>query len=132
MFSVETRTVAGQATAIGSAGPFTLVVDRPVEAGGGGKGFNGGQLLYLAVAGCISNDLFREASRFGVDLDSVRVTVDGNFSGEPAVSSPVTYDVELSGSGDLEGLARQVDRIAEIPNSLRQGTPVSLGEIRIV
>jgi putative redox protein len=132
MFSVETRTVAGQTTAIGSAGPFTLVVDRPVEAGGGGKGFNGGQLLYLAVAGCISNDLFREASRFGVDLDSVRVTVDGNFSGEPAVSSAVTYDVELSGSGDLEGLARQVDRIAEIPNSLRQGTPVSLGEIRIV
>jgi uncharacterized OsmC-like protein len=132
MFSVETRTVAGQATAIGSAGPFTLVVDRPVEAGGGGKGFNGGQLLYLAVAGCISNDLFREAPRFGVDLDSVRVTVDGNFSGDPAVSSPVTYDVELSGSGDLEGLARQVDRIAEIPNSLRHGTPVSLGEIRIV
>jgi uncharacterized OsmC-like protein len=132
MFSVETRTVAGQTTAIGSAGPFTLVVDRPVEAGGGGKGFNGGQLLYLAVAGCISNDLFREASRFGVDLDSVRVTVDGDFSGDPAVSSAVTYDVELSGSGDLEGLARQVDRIAEIPNSLRQGTPVSLGEIRIV
>ena len=132
MFSVETRTVAGEVTAIGSAGPFTLVVDRPVEAGGGGKGFNGGQLLYLAVAGCISNDLFREASRFGVDLDSVRVTVDGNFSGDPAVSSAVTYDVELSGSGDLEGLAREVDRIAEIPNSLRQGTPVSLGEIRIV
>jgi uncharacterized OsmC-like protein len=132
MFSVETRTVAGQATAIGSAGPFTLVVDRPVEAGGGGKGFNGGQLLYLAVAGCISNDLFREAPRFGVDLDFVRVTVDGDFSGDPAVSSPVTYDVELSGSGDLEGLARQVDRIAEIPNSLRHGTPVSLGEIRIV
>ena len=132
MFSVETRTVAGEVTAIGSAGPFTLVVDRPVEAGGGGKGFNGGQLLYLAVAGCISNDLFREAPRFGVDLDSVRVTVDGNFSGDPAVSSAVTYDVELSGSGDLEGLAREVDRIAEIPNSLRQGTPVSLGEIRIV
>jgi hypothetical protein len=73
LFSVETRTVAGQVTAIGSAGSFTLVVDRPVEAGGGGKGFNGGQLL-----------------------------------------------------------AREVDRIAEIPNSLRQGTAVSLGEIRIV
>ena len=62
MFSVETRTLPGQVTAVGSAGPFTLVVDRPVEAGGGGKGFNGGQLLYLAVAGCISNDLFREAT----------------------------------------------------------------------
>ena len=54
--------------------------------GGGGKGFNGGQLLYLATAGCVSNDLFREAPRFGVELDSVRVTVEGDFSGNPAVS----------------------------------------------
>jgi uncharacterized OsmC-like protein len=132
MFSVETRTVADQVTAVGSAGPFTLVVDRPVEAGGGGKGFSGGQLLYLAVAGCISNDLFREAPRFGVELESVRVTVDGDFSGEPAVSGPVNYDLELRGSGDLEALAREVDRIAEIPNSLRRGTTVALGEIRIL
>lgn len=132
MFSVETRTVAGQVTALGFAGPFTLVVDRPADVGGGGKGFNGGQLLYLAVAGCISNDLFREAPCFGVHLDSVRVTVDGDFSGDPAVSGPVTYALELSGSGDLETLAREVDTIAEIPNSLRQGTPVSLAEIRIV
>ena len=131
-FSVETRTIHGQVTALGSAGPFTLVVDRPAEAGGGGKGFNGGQLLYLAVAGCISNDLFREAARFGVELRSVRVTVDGDFSGDPAVSGPITYDVEVSGSGDLEVLVREVDRIAEIPNSLRRGTAVALGEIRIV
>ena len=131
MFSVETRTVAGQVTALGSAGPFTLVVDRPVEAGGGGKGFNGGQLLYLAVAGCISNDLFREAPRFGVELDSVRVTVDGDFSGDPAVSGEITYDVELSGAGDLDALVREVDRIAEIPNSLRRGTPVTLGRVSI-
>jgi putative redox protein len=132
MFSVETRTVAGQVTALGSAGPFTLVVDRPAEAGGGGKGFNGGQLLYLAVAGCISNDLFREAHRFGVELESVCVTVEGDFSGDPAVSGTVNYELELSGSGNLDALAREVDRIAEIPNSLRQGTPVTLGEIRIV
>ena len=132
VFSVETRTVAGQVTAVGSAGPFTLVVDRPVEAGGGGKGFNGGQLLYLAIAGCISNDLFREAPRFGVELDTVRVTVDGDFSGDPAVSTAVTYHLELGGDGDLEALAREVDRIAEIPNSLRRGTQVELGEVVIV
>jgi uncharacterized OsmC-like protein len=129
MFSVETRTVTGEVTALGSAGSFTLVVDRPAEAGGGGKGFNGGQLLYLAAAGCISNDLFREAPRFGVELDSVHVTVEGDFSGDPAVSGAIAYDVELSGSGGLEALVREVDRIAEIPNSLRQGTPVSLREI---
>jgi hypothetical protein len=30
---VETQNVDGQVTALGSAGPFTLVVDRPVEGG---------------------------------------------------------------------------------------------------
>ena len=132
MLSVETRTVTGQVTALGSAGPFTLVVDRPAEEGGGGRGFNGGQLLYLAVAGCISNDLFREAPRFGVELDSVRVTVDGDFSGDPAVSGAITYDVELSGRGDLDALVREVDGIAEIPNTIRQGAPVALRNISIV
>jgi hypothetical protein len=38
----------------------------------------------------------------------------------------------LRGSGDLAALAREVDRIAEIPNPLRRGTTVSLGGIRIV
>jgi uncharacterized OsmC-like protein len=134
VFTVETRTVAGAVTAVGSAGPFTLVVDRPVEAGGGGKGFNGGQLLYLAVAGCISNDLFREAPALGVELESVRISVDGDFAGEPAVSGPIRYHVEVTSSSDhalVRELVELVDRIAEIPNSLRQGTQVELGEIRI-
>jgi hypothetical protein len=59
-FREETRSIGGQATALGIAGSFTLVVDRALQDGGGGRGFSGGQLLYLAIAGCISNDLFRE------------------------------------------------------------------------
>src|ERR1700679_1715623 len=42
-FKVEVRNVDGAVTALGAAGPFTLVVDSPAEAGGGGRGFNGGQ-----------------------------------------------------------------------------------------
>lgn len=129
MFKVATVTVRGMPTAIGSAGPFTLVVDRPTDAGGGGVGFNGGQLLYLAVAGCISNDLFREALAEGIALSHVRVTVRGDFSGEPAVSDEIGYDVEIEGdatSEQLRALVERVDGIAEIPNSLRHGTPVRL------
>jgi len=51
MFEVEVRNVAGEPAAIGSAGPHTVVVDRPADGGGRGVGFNGGQLLYLAIAG---------------------------------------------------------------------------------
>jgi len=126
---VETRNLNDQVTSLGTAEQFTLVVDRPTEGGGGGLGFNGGQLLYLAVAGCISNDLFREARVAGIELENVRVKVGGNFVGEPAVSDEILYEVEMKGDAPeerLRALVDQVDEIAEIPNSLRQGTRVRL------
>jgi uncharacterized OsmC-like protein len=134
VFEVETRTVAGRPAAVGSAGPFTLVVDRPADGGGDGIGFNGGQLLYLAIAGCVSNDLYREAPGFGIALERVRVTVRGDFSGDPPVSEAVEYEVELAGDAAeerLRELVEHVDRIAEIPNSLRGGTEVSLAAVRL-
>jgi putative redox protein len=128
-FEVEVRNVDGAVTALGAAGPHTLVVDSPAGAGGGGRGFNGGQLLHLAVAGCVSNDLFREASRRGIELTRVVITADGQYSGSPAVSGGISYSVELEGRApeeDLRSLVSHVDEIAEIPNSLRRGTQVRL------
>ena len=134
MLEVEVRNVAGEATGVGSAGPYTLVVDRPADAGGRGLGFNGGQLLYLAVAGCVSNDLFREARAAGIELERVRVVVRGDFEGDPAVSAPITVDVEVEGNAPavrLDELVARVDAIAEIPNSLRRGTEVRLGAVQV-
>lgn len=62
------------------------------------------------------------------------MTVDGDFGGEPPVSQEIAYRVEIEGDAspeDLERLVRRVDAIAEIPNSLRDGTPVRLAETRI-
>jgi putative redox protein len=132
-YEVETVTIDAAPTAVGSSGPFTLVVDRPVEAGGGGKGFNGGQLLNLSVAACISNDLFREAARSGLSLRRVRVRARSDYVGDPAISTPIEYDVEVEGDGpeaELRELVERVDAIAEIPNSIRNGTEVRLGAIR--
>jgi uncharacterized OsmC-like protein len=134
-FEVEFRNVADETAAIGSAGANTLVVDRPADGGGRGIGFNGGQLLYLAIGGCVSNDLFREAAALGIRLSTVRVVVRGDFSGSPAVSEPVTYDVELAGDAtpdQLQALVARVDLIAEIPNSLRRGTAVTLADVTII
>ena len=122
----------GTTTAVGSAGPFTLIADRPEDAGGGGLGFNGGQLLNLAVAGCVSNDLFREAAARGIELHQVRVKVTSGYDGNPPVSMPITYEVEIEGDADaetLERLVRETDAIAEIPNSLREGTEVTLSGV---
>lgn len=128
-YRVQLRTVDGGPTALGSAGSFTLVSDRPAAAGGGGLGFNGGQLLYLAIAACYSNDLYREAATEGIELTRVAVTVDGDFPGRGTPSTPVAVDIELTGRAprdDLERLLSLVDDLAEIPASLRGGTEVAL------
>ena len=133
-FEVEVRNVDGAVTALGAAGPFTLVVDSPAASGGGGRGFNGGQLLHLAVAGCLSNDLFREAAKRGITLTRVVVTADGDYGGQPATSTGISYSVEVAGQAaeaDLLALVNHVDVIAEIPNSLRQGTPVTLDRVNV-
>lgn len=131
---VQLTSLRGVPTAIGSAGPFTLIADRPKEGGGGGLGFNGGQLLNLAVAGCVSNDIFREAAKRGISVHQVRVTVASDYEGDPAISTPIDYEVEIEGDADpqvLETLVRETDAIAEIPNSLRRGTDVILGAVSV-
>jgi putative redox protein len=101
-FEVEFRGLAWSGAAIGCAGPYTLVVDRPADAGGQGLGFNGGQLLYLAIGGCISNDLFREASARGIRMTQVGVRVVGELGGEPAGSEDVINDAEVAGDASRE------------------------------
>ena len=126
-FRVEVHSVDAGPTALGWAGPYTIVVDRPTSGGGRGLGFNGGQLLNLAVAGCISNDLFREAAKRDITLSRVVVTADSDYSGDPAVSTAIEYTVEVDGDADqevLDELVAHVDAIAEIPASIRNGTPV--------
>ncbi len=129
MLEVEVRNVSGRPAAIGRAGAHTLVVESTTEARGDRLGFNGGELLLLAIAGCVSNDLFREAAAAGITLRGVRVRASADFAGDPAICGPVAYEVELDADGEpdrLRELVALVDRIAEIPNSVRHGAEVRL------
>jgi len=133
-FEVRTDSLSGTATAVGWARGHTVIIDRPAEGGGQDLGFNGGELLHLAVAGCVSNDLFREARALGLRLTRVAITADGEFIGSPPVSGGIRYSVEVWGDAPaaaLRELVARVDAIAEIPNSLRQGTEVRLANARV-
>jgi uncharacterized OsmC-like protein len=70
--SVRVRTVQDACVAVGWAGHRTLTVDRPEQAGGMGLGFNGGELLLLAIGGCYCNDIFREAAKLGMVIKACR------------------------------------------------------------
>jgi uncharacterized OsmC-like protein len=54
-----------------------------------GLGFNGGELLLLAIGGCYCNDIFREAAKRGMPIKSVHVDV------EAALNLSVTRQASL-------------------------------------
>lgn len=130
-YRVSMVTVDGGPTALGStaSGGFTLVADRPAAAGGRGLGFNGGQLLYLSIAACVSNDVYREAATMGVSVHRVAIEVDGDFPARGAASTPIDVAVRIDADADdatVDALIAEVDRVAEIPNSLRGTVPVAI------
>ena len=127
--TVHVRTVHESSTAVGWAGNRTLTIDRSQDAGGLGLGYNGGELLFLAIGACYTNDIFREASKRGVNIRSVRVDVEGEWGGEPVRAQNVTFTpvIEADASEkEVMELVEHTDRVAEIHNSLRMGTPVTL------
>jgi len=133
-FEVRTDSLSGTATVLGWARGHTVVIDRPADGGGQDLGFNGGELLHLAVAGCVSNDLFREARALGLRLTRVAITAGGEFTGNPPASGGISYSVEVWGDAPvaaLRELVARVDAIAEIPNSLRRGTDVRISDARV-
>ena len=88
--------------------------------------FTGAHLLHAAVAGCVLNDVYREAATLGIRIDGVRVRAGGDFD-DSWRSTGVEYSVELTadaGRPELERLLETVDRVAEIPAALRMGTTV--------
>lgn len=127
--SIEIRTLPGTSVALGSSGPRTITIDRTKESGGEGLGFSGGELLLLAIGGCYSNDIFREAARRGVPVHTVQVRVSADWSGDPVRAQNVEFSVTVeadASESQITELIRHTDRVAEIPNSLRLGTPVKL------
>lgn len=135
MTTVEIRTVSGSSLAVGSSGPRTVTIDRTKESGGLGLGFSGGELLLLAIGGCYSNDVFREAAKRNIFVTSVQVKVHADWAGDPVRAQNVSFDVSVeadASEAEISGLIQHTDRVAEIPNSLRFGTEVKLGQIKAI
>jgi uncharacterized OsmC-like protein len=94
----------------------------------------GGHLLHLAVAGCLFNDILRAAAERGVTISQLEVSAEGDFGGEPAVSTGISYSVRITGDApedDLRRLIRDCEEEASIGNTLRQSTPVRADAIQV-
>ena len=61
-----------------------------------GLGFNGGELLALAIGGCFCNDMQAIADQMGLTITDLRVSVDVDFGGEPSRASEARMSVECT------------------------------------
>jgi organic hydroperoxide reductase OsmC/OhrA len=107
----------------------------PPKPTGFGSSANGGELLFLALATCYCNDIYREAEKQNILVHSVEVTVEGDFGapGEPARNMSYRARVTARASDEeIRSLMQQTDQVAEIQNTLRSATPVTLTQIETV
>lgn len=126
---VNVRTLHGASAAVGWSGARALAIDRPIEAGGLGVGYNGGELLLLAVGACYTNDLYREAAKRGLRIRSVSLEVRCKWGGDPVRAQEVTFSPKVEADApeaEIAALIEHTDSVAEVHNSLRLGTQVTL------
>ena len=128
--TIEYRTLAGTRAAVGRAAAHHVIADRPEgKFGGMGLGFNGGELLALAIGGCFCNDMQAIADEMGLSIADLRVTVDVDFDGQPsrATGARMSVNCSLADGSDASELIERAKTITTIGNSLRAGFPVDIG-----
>jgi len=104
----------------------------PSKPDGRGASVNGGELLFLALATCVCNDIYREAAKRDLEIKSVEVMVSGTFGAEGEPGRDIQYEVKIAADAKEEAirdLIAHVDKVAEVHNTLRVGTSVKLKEM---
>jgi uncharacterized OsmC-like protein len=102
---------------------------------GYGSRTNGGEFLCLALATCYCNDIYREADKRGISVERVEVEVNGDFGGPGDGASNVIFRAKVTADApeaEIDDLMRYTDTVAEIQNTLRAMTPVTLTSIEAV
>ena len=132
--TVQLRNIPDAQAAVGWAGGHTVIVDRPEgKAGGKGLGFNGGQLLGIAIGGCLCNDLRYVAAERGIRITTIAVDVSVTFEGDPLICSAASVDVSLTAEAPDAEIAALIERAREISavsNSIQRGVPVTIAQRR--
>ncbi len=106
----------------------------PPRGTGFGSSANGGELLFLALATCYCNDIYREAAKRGIKVERVEVEVTGDFGAEGEPATNVTYGAKVKADASEEQireLMHDTDRVAEIQNTMRAVTPVALTQVEV-
>ena len=133
--SASVRNGHGEHRATVATGGTGRTVAIPPKVTGAGSGVNGGELLFLALATCYCNDLYREAAKRAIHVDRVEVEVEGQFGAEGEPAMAITYRARVAAAAteaEIQDLMRHTDTVTEIQNTLRRGIPVTLAGVEAV
>jgi uncharacterized OsmC-like protein len=107
----------------------------PSKSTGYGSSANGGELLFLALASCYCNDIYREAAKRNIKVERVEVEVNGDFGGEGDPAKNITYRARVfadASEDEIRELMKFTDTVAEIQNTLRAANTVTLSQMEVV
>jgi organic hydroperoxide reductase OsmC/OhrA len=93
----------------------------------GGSSVSGGELLFLALATCYCNDIYREAAKRDIKVESLEVDVEGDFEAEGKPASNIVYRARIKANAsqhDIHALMLHTDTVTEIQNTVRANIPV--------
>lgn len=102
-------------------------LDRPVETGGEGLGFNGGHLLLLGWGACFKSNLIAAAEARDIPVRSLRLDIEGETATSPARFSEVRMNVRLDADVDDDMKTRLITiakKSCISSNTLERGTHV--------
>ena len=112
-----------------STGNAVQYLAVPARLSGQGSNVSGGEFLMLALATCYCNDLYREAARLGMTIESVDVEASADFPGIGLAAANIAYRAKVSSpatDAQIAELLRITDAVAEVHNTVRSGAPVKL------
>jgi uncharacterized OsmC-like protein len=117
-----------------TTGSSSHSITIPPKPTGYGSSANGGEVLFLSLATCYCNDIYREAAKRNIDVERVEVEVEGDFGAEGEPATNVIYRAKVKANAseaEILDLMRYTDTVAEIQNTLRIETPVSLSSMEV-
>jgi len=118
----------GPSTGRGDTRTHSVYIDRPTEKGGADRGPMGGELLLLALGGCLLSNLLAAARTRETSLDAVRVSVEATLEGVP--ERMARFALRVSAHHEDRAMMEKLVTIAErgciVANTLRDIAPVEV------
>lgn len=106
-----------------------LIVDASKERDGNGWGFQGGNLMLLAIGGCLTTVLLEAAASRGIPVEDLNIDVSARDAHHPFRYVDFEIAVKIVSPAkdqELEKLVKIAERGCQVSNTIRGGAEFAL------